>query len=129
MALIAIICIALTTNAQTIKNVKAADAYDIITKRDTAATMLIDGRTAAMFAEKHIQGATCINAFQEDLAGALHEYMDVKTLIVYCSNHRRSDTIIAKLKELNYNGKIIFISDGINGWIAAGFETIKPKIQ
>lgn len=106
---------------QNITKLAAKDALEIVTNRDTG-TVLIDGRSASMFAEKHIEGAINIDAFAEESSKKLKSYLNTKTIIVYCSNHRRSEMLIEKLKELQYNGEIVFITDGINGWISSGFE-------
>lgn len=78
-----------------------------------------------MFAEKHIAGSINIDAFQDSITLDLKSFLKVKEIIVYCSNRKRAELIIEKLKELNYSGDIVFISDGINGWIAAGFEIVE----
>ncbi len=124
---IIIICLIFAFNAfcQTVEEIKAVDAYELINSRDTDSSIMLDGRSAEMFAEKHIEGAVNIDAFQETLSSELEKYLDVNELIVYCTNSRRAELIIENLQEMHYSGKIIFISDGINGWILAGYETIK----
>ena len=105
---------------QNITKLAAKDALEIVTEKDTG-TVLIDGRSASMFAEKHIEGAINIDAFAEEASKKLKSYLNTRTIIVYCSNHRRSEMLIEKLNELQYNGEIVFITDGINGWIYSGF--------
>jgi rhodanese-related sulfurtransferase len=114
----------MNANSQKVKEIKAKDAFEIVNNRDLVNTTIIDGRSAEMYADKHIKGAINIDAFQDSLTTELKNYLKEKKIIVYCTNYRRSELIIKKLKELHYNGKIIFISDGINGWISAGFKTI-----
>lgn len=124
---ILIICcvfLCISANSQSIKKIKAIDASEIINNRDTTSTVLIDGRSDDMFAERHIDGALNIDAFGSSLSDKLKNYLENNEIIVYCTNHRRAEIIIEKLKELHYNSKIIFITDGINGWISAGYETI-----
>jgi rhodanese-related sulfurtransferase len=119
-------CILFIANAysQTIKEVKASDAFEIVTNRNLESTIMIDGRSAEMFAEKHIEGAINIDAFQDFLTTELENYLKVNEIIVYCTNSRRAELIIENLKEMHYNGKITFISDGLNAWITAGFGTV-----
>lgn len=112
-------------NSQTLKEIQAKDALEFVENRDTLNTILMDGRSAAMFAEKHIAGAINIDAFQDSLTTELKSFLKVKEIIVYCSNRKRAELIIEKLKDLDYSGDIVFISDGINGWIAAGFEIVE----
>lgn len=113
------------TNCQVIDKIEAKHALSIVSIRDTVETVLIDGRSAEMFAEKHIKGAINIDAFRDSAESQLEEYLEKDTIVVYCTNHRRSETIIEKLKGIQYQGKIIFITDGINAWITAGFPIVK----
>jgi rhodanese-related sulfurtransferase len=114
----------LNTTCQTVDKIVAKEAVTIINNRDTVNTALIDGRSAEMFAEKHIKGAINIDAFKESLSNELKKYLQKKEIIVYCTNHKRAELITEQLEELKYQGKIMFITDGINGWISAGFSTV-----
>ena len=105
-----------------IKKIEAKDAYEMVQNRNLKKSVLIDGRSAEMFSEKHIEGAVNIDAFQENVEQKLKSYLRKKQIIVYCSNFRRAELIVEKLQEMNYKREIVFISDGINGWIANGFE-------
>ncbi len=125
-----IFCFLLCINAksQSLEKVMAKDAFEIVSKLDTANTILIDGRTNEMFSTEHIQGAININAFSESVKVDLKEYLEVDKIIVYCTKHTRADLIIEYLKELRYQGEIILILDGINGWISSGYNTISNNI-
>lgn len=111
-------------NSQTLKDFTASNAFDIVKQRDTTSSILIDGRNEDMFSEKHISGAVNIDAFQENVENALTPFLENKQIIVYCSNHKRAELIVDKLFQLKFKGEIVFINDGINGWIASGYETI-----
>ena len=113
----------LSARSQSIEIIKAKDALEIINNRDTA-SVIIDGRSDTMFAEKHIEGAINIDAFKDSLTVELQNHLANREIIVYCTNHRRADIIIDKLKELHYKGTIVFISDGINGWNSAEYKTV-----
>jgi len=119
-------CFLLCLNAksQSIEKVKAKDAFEMVCNRDTLCTVLIDGRSDEMFTTKHIDGAININAFSDSVKNDLKNYLDAESIIVYCTNHKRADLIIKKLIELEYNKEIIFITDGINGWISSGYKTV-----
>ena len=119
-------CFLFSINAKShnIEKVEAKYAFEIVYNRDTASSIIIDARSHEMYAEKHIEGAINIDAFEDSLNTELKKYLWNKEIIVYCTNHRRAELIIEKLKELQYNGKIIFILDGINGWNSAGFKTV-----
>jgi rhodanese-related sulfurtransferase len=114
----------LNKTCQTVDKIVAKEAFLIINIRDTVNTALIDGRSAEMFAEKHIKGAINIDAFKESLSNELKSYLGKEEIIVYCTNHKRAELITEQLEELQYQGKIMFITDGINGWISAGFSTV-----
>ncbi len=114
---------------QTIEKVPAKDALGIVVNRDTTNTVMIDGRSAEMFANEHIEGAVNIDAFSESSSIELKNYIDKQEFIVYCSNNKRGGIIVEKLVELEFKGKIIFISDGINGWNLAEYKTVSDKKQ
>ncbi len=52
------------------------------------------------------------------------KYLQAQEIIVYCTNTRRANLISETLKELHFGGEITVISDGITGWISAGFKTV-----
>lgn len=110
-------------SAQTINRINAVEANEFLSGNKGKNVLLIDGRTAAMFASGHIENAVNINAFSEDADSKLSTCLSEKQLMVYCTNRRRSETIIEKLKSLGYDGEIFFVTDGINGWKANGYET------
>lgn len=119
--------ISLCGNSQTLKEFTAKDAYTHVIERDSCSSVLIDGRSESMFSDKHIEGAINIDAFQEDIEVHLMPFMEKEQIIVYCSNQRRAELIIDFLHKLEFSGEIIFINDGINGWIASGYETVSNK--
>ncbi len=82
---------------------------------------IIDGRDSAMFYSGHIKNAVYIDAFSEEASRFLENYTNCDTLVVYCTNQTRSEIIIDKLKNMNYQGRIIYMQDGINGWKNNGF--------
>ena len=122
LLLILSIFVCVNAYAGDIKKIEAKDAYEMVQNRNLKKSVLIDGRSAEMFSEKHIEGAVNIDAFQESVEQKLKSYLRKKQIIVYCSNFRRAELIVEKLQEMNYKREIVFISDGINGWIANGFE-------
>ncbi|MCK5823520.1 MAG: rhodanese-like domain-containing protein [Bacteroidales bacterium] len=105
----------LLANSQEVKKILAKDTLKIINNRDITKTIMIDGRSAEMFSEKHIEGAIHIDAFQYSITTKLKKHLSSKQIIVYCTNHRRAELITEKPEELKYKGEIIFIIDSING--------------
>ncbi|MDD2386944.1 MAG: rhodanese-like domain-containing protein [Bacteroidales bacterium] len=123
-----IICgLLLCANAksQSLEIVNAKEASEIVNCRNTINTIIIDGRSDVMYAEKHIKGAINIDAFSDSATTELKKHLETKEIIVYCTNQRRAELLIEKLNELQYNGKIIFIIDGLNTWISLGYETVR----
>jgi len=88
---------------------------------------IIDGRTNEMYQSGHIKHAEQIDAFDTNVRTKLQKMLNKDTLFIYCSNQRRSETIITILEELNYGGIIIYMIDGITGWKNNGFELTKVK--
>ena len=79
-------------------------------------SIIIDGRDSVMFYSGHIENAKYINAFSETANKQLEQYLESDTLFVYCTNQRRSETIIDMLINLDFKGKVFYMQDGINGW-------------
>ena len=116
-------------SAQTINKINAVEANEFLSSNKGKNALLIDGRTVSMFEAGHIKNAININAFSDDADSKLSTCLSEKQLMVYCTNRRRSETIIEKLKNLGYDGNIFFVTDGINGWKANGFDvTTKPSL-
>jgi len=103
-------------NAQTVLEIDSHQAHELLQTFDHQTGVLIDGRDSTMFASGHIDKAIKINAYKENLAENLTPYLTREKIMVYCTTHRRTTTIINMLKELDYKGEIIAVMDGINGW-------------
>ena len=115
--------------AQKITKIKSQDAQSILRNLDQENAVIIDGRTSAMFESGHLKNAVNINAFSEAADDKLSNYLEQKKILVYCTNRNRSETIISKLENLGYNGEIIFVTDGINGWKSNGFKVNKDTSE
>jgi len=111
-------------SGQSITKINSQEAYNLINTGKDSPECIIDGRTPSMFASGHIENAININAFSDDADSKLSTCLSEKQLMVYCTNRRRSETIIEKLKKLGYNGEIIFVTDGFNGWRSNGFDVV-----
>ena len=77
--------------------------------------LIIDGRTATMFASGHLKNAINIDADDLNLIELLQEHSHEPLIVVYCTTDRRTGDIVEALMEF-YQGDIIYISDGIRGW-------------
>ena len=77
--------------------------------------LIIDGRTADMFASGHLNNAINIDADDLNLIELLQEHSHEPLIVVYCTTDRRTGDIVEALMEF-FEGDIIYISDGIRGW-------------
>lgn len=114
--------------AQEIDTVKSDYVYDLLTSSNFNKT-IIDGRDSVMFYSGHIKNAVYIDAFQANLNKSLEKYLTEDTLIVYCTNNRRSLTIIEHLITLNYQGLIIYMQDGLNAWKENEFDIVINEVE
>jgi rhodanese-related sulfurtransferase len=112
-------------NAQDIDTVKSDYVYSVLSSNNFN-ERIIDGRDSTMFYSGHIKNAVFIDAFSQDLNKSLQKYLTKDTLIIYCTNNRRSEIIIENLKLLNYKGLIIYMQDGLNGWKENEFDIVIP---
>ncbi len=76
---------------------------------------IIDGRTAEMFESGHLKNAINIDADDPNLIDLLQEHTDEPLIVIYCTTIRRTGDILQALEEF-YEGKIIYINDGLRGW-------------
>ncbi len=83
-------------------------------------TVVIDGRTLEMFSEGHLKNAINIDADDPDFLKLIQPYLGKHRILVYCTTVRRTTTILNFLTGI-YDGEIIYISDGIRGWIQNGY--------
>ncbi len=83
---------------------------------DDTNVVIIDGRTPQMYASGHLKNAICIDADDENLEALLRDNVTrADTVVVYCTTVRRTTQIVQCLESF-YEGRIIYIQDGISGW-------------
>lgn len=82
--------------------------------------VVIDGRTREMYLGGHLKNAINIDADQEGLTALLREYAKEPLIVVYCTTNRRTGRILKALEGF-YEGEVIYINDGIQGWRQNGF--------
>ncbi|MFN2396386.1 MAG: rhodanese-like domain-containing protein [Bacteroidales bacterium] len=109
---------------QIVTRITAAEFYTFLKNKDRDKLTIIDGRDSSMFNSGHINGAINLDALSKNTKTKLTDFTDEEHLIVYCTNHNRSKTLIHLLSESAYKGEIIFITDGINGWKSNGYEIV-----
>lgn len=78
-------------------------------------SLVIDGRTQRMFSGGHLKNAINIDADDPDLVDLLQPHLNEPLIVVYCTTMRRTNKIVNTLRQF-YNGDIMVITDGIQGW-------------
>ena len=81
--------------------------------------VVLDVRTAAEFAEGHIQGAILLDQGQPDFVEKVKTTLPVdKKIAIYCRSGRRSANAAGKLGDVGY--KCVNLKGGILAWKEAG---------
>ena len=81
--------------------------------------VLLDVRTAAEYAEGHIEGAVLIDQKQDDFVEKAKAALPIdKTIAIYCRSGRRSADAAGKLADIGY--KCVNLKGGIIAWKEAG---------
>ena len=85
--------------------------------------VVLDVRTAAEFAEGHIQGAVLIDQGQSDFMEKAKATLPAdKTIAVYCRSGRRSANAAGRLADAGY--KCVNLKGGIIAWKKANMPVI-----
>ena len=81
--------------------------------------VILDVRTAAEFAEGHLQGAILIDQGQSDFVEKAKATLPIdKKIAIYCRSGRRSANAAGKLGDIGY--KCVNLKGGIIAWKEAG---------
>ncbi len=87
---------------------------------DDGEALIIDGRTQRMYSGGHLNNAINIDADDPRLIPLLQQHLDEPLIVVYCTTMRRTNKIVNTLRGM-YEGEIIYIRDGLRGWIQNGY--------
>lgn len=86
--------------------------------------VVLDVRTAAEYAEGHIQGAVLIDQGQSDFVEKAKATLPTgKTIAVYCRSGRRSANAAGRLADAGY--KCVNLKGGIMAWQKANMPVTK----
>jgi len=86
--------------------------------------VVLDVRTAAEYAEGHIQGAVLIDQGQGDFVEKAEKILPTeKTIAVYCRSGRRSANAAGRLSDVGY--KCVNLKGGIIAWQQANMPVVK----
>lgn len=115
------LCMSITSMAQVVDTLTSVKVYEMLTSCEYT-TRIIDGRDSAKFYSGHLKNAVYIDAFSDQAVPFLTKYLNEDCIIIYCTNKTRSLLLIDKLKGINYQGKILYMQDGITGWKKNGYR-------
>ena len=106
------------------KNYESTDVQGFAELIADSSVVVLDVRTAAEYAEGHIQGAILIDQGQSDFVENAKAALPAeKTIAVYCKSGRRSAKAAGKLAALGY--KCVSLKGGILAWKEAGLPVTK----
>lgn len=91
-----------------------------------SSVVVLDVRTAAEFAEGHIQGAILMDQGQSDFIEKARATLPIdKNLAIYCRSGRRSANAAGKLADVGY--KCVNLKGGIIAWKEANMPVTTNK--
>lgn len=105
------------------QNFENADVQEFAELIADSNVVVLDVRTAAEFAEGHIQGAVLIDQGQSDFMEKAKATLPAgKTIAVYCRSGRRSANAAGRLADVGY--KCVNLKGGIIAWKKANMPVI-----
>lgn len=105
------------------QNFENADVQEFAELIADSNVVVLDVRTAAEFAEGHIQGAVLIDQGQSDFMEKAKATLPAgKTIAVYCRSGRRSANAAGRLADAGY--KCVNLEGGIMAWKKANMPVI-----
>ena len=106
------------------QNFENADVQEFAELIADSNVVVLDVRTAAEFAEGHIQGAILIDQGQSDFVEKAKATLPTdKTIAVYCRSGRRSANAAGKLADVGY--KCVNLKGGIIAWQGANMPVVE----
>ena len=106
------------------QNFENADVQEFAELIADSNVVVLDVRTAAEFAEGHIQGAVLIDQGQSDFMEKAKATLPAgKTIAVYCRSGRRSANAAGRLADAGY--KCVNLKGGIIAWQGANMPVTK----
>lgn len=106
------------------QNFENADVQEFAELIADSNVVVLDVRTAAEFAEGHIQGTILIDQGQSDFMEKAKATLPTdKTIAVYCRSGRRSANAAGRLADVGY--KCVNLKGGIIAWQGANMPVTK----
>ena len=114
-----------TITSQIIEDVSAQEASDVIQQNQGNPDFtIVDVRSPEEFADGHIENAINIDINSGIFRSEIDKLDKDKKYLVYCRSGNRSQRAIDIMTELGFM-KIYHVTEGIVGWEAAGFMTVR----
>ena len=105
-------------------NFENADVQGFAELIADSGVVILDVRTAAEFAEGHLQGAILIDQGQSDFVEKAKATLPIdKNIAIYCRSGRRSANAAGRLADVGY--KCVNLKGGIIAWKEAGKSVTK----
>ena len=106
------------------QNFENADVQGVAELYADTCVVVLDVRTAAEFAEGHIQGAVLIDQGQSDFVEKAKAALPIdKKIAIYCRSGRRSANAAGRLADVGY--KCVNLKGGIIAWQGANMPVTK----
>ncbi len=106
------------------QNFENADVQEFAELIADSNVVVLDVRTAAEFAEGHIQGAILIDQGQSDFMEKAKAMLPTeKKIAVYCRSGRRSANAAGRLADVGY--KCVNLKGGIIAWQGANMPVVE----
>ncbi len=106
------------------QNFENADVQEFAELIADSNVVVLDVRTAAEFAEGHIQGAILMDQGQSDFVEKAKATLPTdKTIAVYCRSGRRSANAAGRLADVGY--KCVNLKGGIIAWQGANMPVVE----
>ena len=122
-----IICLLATLGLTTAcgqQNFENTDVQGFAEPIADTSVVVLDVRTAAEFAEGHIQGAILIDQGQSDFVEKAQAILSIdKKIAIYCRSGHRSANAAGKLADVGY--KCVNLKGGIIAWQGANMPVTK----
>ena len=121
LILIVVCMLTVGCTVQAIEDITPQDASDLIDDNlDNPNFVIIDVRTPAEFASRHIANAINIDFRSESFWSEISHLDKSKTYLMYCQSGNRSRGALDVMIEMDFK-EVYHLSAGISGWIAEDF--------
>lgn len=105
------------------KDVTPGEAFGLISQND-GSLIVLDVRTAAEFAEGHLEGAIDIDYYQATFRSDLDKLDKGRAYLVYCRTSHRSTSAMSVMKDLGFQ-EVYNMLGGIERWNQEGRPVVR----